>query len=605
MFLEYFRLREQPFGVTPDPRYLFPGPAHREALASLIYGIESNLGFGSLIAEPGMGKTTLLFHILEQYRHSARTAFIFNTQCSSHDLLRSLLSEVDEEAAPRDAFQLHERFKQILAAEAKASRRVILIIDEAQNLGEVVMETVRLLSNFESAEFKLLHIILAGQPQLAEKLARSELSQLQQRIPILNHLERLSSEEITAYIEHRLQVAGYRGRPLFTPEALRQIAKLSRGVPREINRLCFNSLSLACASSRDMVDLPVLEEVAADLDLRPLLARDKAQDVSPVSQASEKSVFASTARTVGTPRYGEIPVKEAPRRPPLPAMAPSIKANSRAIAHAHRNRSSRKTRGIKGSFPVYRWPVRRRPVAFGLLYLTLIAAGWSAVNRWARPNSSAGAGQSRDSQPMAQPSYADAKPVSELNAGGAPPSRSKNADRGPGSSTARQVGATSDPPATRPTSENFSAEPEDSQAIRHGSQSPSRWTSSPPNGSRPQVLPSGQTKQPAAKHSAASADRAPSISTPAQPELVRYVPPRYPDRARDRHIEGTVVLNALVARDGTIKTLKAISGDPALLNAAESAVRGWVYRPYKVNGRPVEIDTEIVISFSLTEDHNL
>src|SRR6516162_11101553 len=141
MFLEYFRFREQPFGVTPDPRYLFPSPGHREALASLIYGIESNLGFGALIAEPGMGKTTLLFHILERYRQFAQTAFIFNTQCSSYDLLQALLSELDDKPAPREVFQLHERFKEILAAAAEAHHRVILVIDEAHNLGDTEMET--------------------------------------------------------------------------------------------------------------------------------------------------------------------------------------------------------------------------------------------------------------------------------------------------------------------------------------------------------------------------------------------------------------------------------------------------------------------------------
>src|SRR5262249_23057940 len=178
MFLEYFRLREQPFGVTPNPRFLFPSPGHREALSSLIYGIESNLGFSALIAEPGMGKTTLLFHILERYRESARTAFIFNTQCDSYDLLRSLLSELDDSLVTQEPFQLHEKFKQILAMEAKARRRVILVIDEAQNLGDMVMETVRLLSNFESAHFKLLHIILAGQPELGGKFCRSDLEKL-------------------------------------------------------------------------------------------------------------------------------------------------------------------------------------------------------------------------------------------------------------------------------------------------------------------------------------------------------------------------------------------------------------------------------------------
>src|SRR5215831_4081460 len=304
MFLEYFRLREQPFGVTPDPRYLFPSPGHREALASLIYGIESNLGFGSLIAEPGMGKTTLLFHILEQYRQSARTAFIFNTQCTSSELLRSLVGELDDQPAPEEAFQLHERFKQILAGEAQARRRVILVIDEAQNLGDLVMETVRLLSNFESANCKLLHIVLAGQPELATKLMRPELSQLLQRIPILTSLPQLSRREIALYVEHRLHVAGYRGHSLFTQQAMGSIAGLSRGVPREINRLCFNCLSLAYASSKPVVDLPVVEEVAADLDLSQQLGK---QEEAPTQETRVSISFGDVLRTRAFPQPAQSP----------------------------------------------------------------------------------------------------------------------------------------------------------------------------------------------------------------------------------------------------------------------------------------------------------
>src|SRR5262249_32254297 len=140
MFLEYFGFREQPFGVTPDPRFLFASPGHREALASLIYGIESNLGFSTLIAEPGMGKTTLLFQILERYRQSARTAFIFNTQCSSHDLLQALLSELDDREVPREDFQLHERCKPMLTTAVGDRRVAILCSDVGQNLGSQVLQ---------------------------------------------------------------------------------------------------------------------------------------------------------------------------------------------------------------------------------------------------------------------------------------------------------------------------------------------------------------------------------------------------------------------------------------------------------------------------------
>jgi general secretion pathway protein A len=305
MFLEYFRLFEQPFGVTPDPRYLFPSAGHREALASLVYGIESNLGFGTLIAQPGMGKTTLLFHILEQYRQSARTAFIFNTQCDSRDLLRSILSELDDEPVPEQTFQLHERFKQILSRELQAHRRVIVVIDEAQNLGDIVMETVRLLSNFESAHSKLLHIILAGQPELAAKLRQPELSQLQQRIPILAGLPQFSSEETFSYIAHRLHIAGYRGRPLFTGQSMAEVARHSRGIPREINRICFNCLSLAYASSKTLVDLALVNEVVADLGFNGHVMKKKDEQVQEPPAAWRGFAPATTNSIQPPPSQGQ------------------------------------------------------------------------------------------------------------------------------------------------------------------------------------------------------------------------------------------------------------------------------------------------------------
>src|SRR5580693_932655 len=167
MFLEYYGFREQPFGVTPDPRYLYLSPAHREALASLFYGIEVGRGFLALIAKPGMGKTTLLFHLLEKFRNSAKTAFLFQTQCTSREFMRFLLAELGHETDGHDFVRMHEEFNRRLLQEARAGNRFIVVIDEAQNLEPSVLETVRLLSDFETPRAKLMHIILAGQPELA------------------------------------------------------------------------------------------------------------------------------------------------------------------------------------------------------------------------------------------------------------------------------------------------------------------------------------------------------------------------------------------------------------------------------------------------------
>lgn len=267
MFLEFFGLREQPFGVTPDPRYLYLGAAHREALASLYYGIEANRGFLSLVARPGMGKTTLLFHLLQKFTHTARTAFIFQTQCNSREFMRFLLAEIGIESDTSDFVRMHEQFNRVLAQEARAGKRFIVVIDEAQNLDASVLETVRLLSDFETPQAKLMQIILVGQPNLADKLASPALTQLRQRITSLSGLQPLPPQETARFIAHRLKVAGYTGEGLFSPEALELIAQASEGIPRQINNYCFHSLSLACATRSRTVDSDIVVEVINDLDI--------------------------------------------------------------------------------------------------------------------------------------------------------------------------------------------------------------------------------------------------------------------------------------------------------------------------------------------------
>jgi general secretion pathway protein A len=268
MLLEFFGFREQPFGVTPDPRFLYLSPGHREALASLYYGVESGRGFMALIAKPGMGKTTLLFHLLERFRNSARTAFLFQTQCSSREFMRLLLAELGMENHDQDFVRMHEDFNRLLLQEARSKRGVIVVIDEAQNLDASVLESVRLLSDFETPRMKLLQIILSGQPELANKLASPQLIQFRQRVSLLSRLAPFAIEETSKYIQHRLSVAGYSGPSLFSEEAMLAIARVTEGIPRSINNFCFNLLSLACAQRQRLVDLNAVEEVIKDLDIR-------------------------------------------------------------------------------------------------------------------------------------------------------------------------------------------------------------------------------------------------------------------------------------------------------------------------------------------------
>lgn len=267
MFLDFYKLREQPFGVTPDPRYLYFSPGHREALASLFYGIETGRGFLSLIAEPGMGKTTLLFQLLQRWKGYVHSAFLFQTQCDSRELIRYLLDDLGLKSNGEDIVRMHSELNDFLFRETKAGRRVVVFIDEAQNLSDEVLETVRLLSDFEAPDKKLLQIILAGQPELSERLSRPGLAQLRQRIATAARLEPLPAGEVVRYVHHRLRVSGYEGSELFTPGAQELIAKRSRGIPRLINNICFNALSLGCAMQKRQIDVGVVQEAAEELSL--------------------------------------------------------------------------------------------------------------------------------------------------------------------------------------------------------------------------------------------------------------------------------------------------------------------------------------------------
>ena len=270
MFLEHFGLIEQPFGVTPDPRFLHLGRKHREALASLIYGTENNRGFLALIAPPGMGKTSLLFQYLEGLRNKARAAFLFQTDCDAREFMRHLLSDLGVDAAGLDPAAMHEALNRILLEQQRAGQTFVLVIDEAQNLSEKVLESVRLLSNFETPWMKLMQIVIAGQSQLAERLARPSMAQLRQRISSIIRLEPFTPDETNAYIDHRLWVAGYAGPALFTVGARLLIADESRGIPRNINNLCFNSMSLAYAMGARQVDSKMVREVVSDLEIESL-----------------------------------------------------------------------------------------------------------------------------------------------------------------------------------------------------------------------------------------------------------------------------------------------------------------------------------------------
>jgi general secretion pathway protein A len=269
--LSFFGLNQQPFDVTPDPAYLYLSRAHREALTSLSQGIENLRGFMTLVANPGLGKTTLLNKLTEDLGERARVVHLFQTQCNSGELLRYLLTELGVKYDASDVVAMHRTLNEILFQEMLQGRRFVLIVDEAQNLQDSVLETIRLLSDFETTHSKLIQIVLAGQPQLVNTLLRPGLSQLRQRIGMVANLKPLDAGEVAEYIEHRLRTAGMCEKPVFTRDAMNAIARQSQGTPRCINNLCFNAMLSGYSAKQEIIDVQMVENVAQKLNLESLI----------------------------------------------------------------------------------------------------------------------------------------------------------------------------------------------------------------------------------------------------------------------------------------------------------------------------------------------
>lgn len=274
MYTEYFKLSEPPFSLTPDPRYLFMSERHREGLAHLFYGVQQPGGFVQLTGEIGSGKTTLSRCLVRQLPHDTDVALILNPRLTAIELLATVCDElrISYPAETQSIKVLIDALNKHLLESHAQHRRTVLIIDEAQNLSGDVLEQIRLLTNLETSQEKLLQIILIGQPELLTLLKGKELRQIAQRITARYHLLSLSRQETYAYVRHRLLVAG-RNDPLFTDSAMRSIYRLSLGVPRIINILCDRSLLGAYALDRRQVNAAIVRRAARETKGTVLLAR--------------------------------------------------------------------------------------------------------------------------------------------------------------------------------------------------------------------------------------------------------------------------------------------------------------------------------------------
>lgn len=273
MYKRFFGLRDNPFNVNPDPRFLFQTPETKETLASLAYGILQRRGFMLLTGEVGTGKTTLLNQLLNWLRRQpVATAFIFNTRLNETEFLDFMMADFGIPGGSPLKSQVLLRLNQWLLERYQNRETAVVVVDEAQNLSMEVLEEIRLLTNLETSSQKLLQIVLSGQPELELKLRRPELRQLRQRITFRTTTRPLTVEQTCGYIQRRLATAGADGQVIFTPEAMEAVSQHSHGIPRIINNLCEHALITAFAEQVKPVPASIIEGVSREFELEEVHA---------------------------------------------------------------------------------------------------------------------------------------------------------------------------------------------------------------------------------------------------------------------------------------------------------------------------------------------
>ena len=289
MYNRYFGFRESPFSIAPDPRFFYSNPVYLEAYANLRYGVEAKKGFISITGEVGTGKTMLLRKLMRNFEKTIHSVFIFNTNLTFNELLRSILNDLGLQTQGKDRLAMFDELNAYLIEQVEKHHIVCLLIDEVQNLSDESLEGPRLLSNFETDREKLLQIVMMGQPEFKEKLKQSSLRQLKQRIALQFEIAPLKDEEVDSYINFRLQSAGYARKDLFHPGAIQKIALYSKGIPRLINVICDNALLTAFAASQKTVSAALIKEVADDFGLASNTQPVEAKKIFTASRSNVES----------------------------------------------------------------------------------------------------------------------------------------------------------------------------------------------------------------------------------------------------------------------------------------------------------------------------
>ncbi len=304
MYKDFFGLKANPFNVNPDPRFLFLTRHTEEALACLTYGIQSRKGFVLLTGEVGTGKTTLLNKLMEWLRvQQVATAFIFNSQMNVPQFLEYMMADFGIPCDSKSKSQILLKLYNWLLDRYRAGETAVLIVDEAQNLSDEVLEEIRLMTNLETFTEKLLQIVVVGQPELEQKLKQPNLRQLRQRLTLRAKTHPLTLEETKAYVAQRLRIAGSNGQQIFDPEALAFIHRYSAGIPRVVNLICEHCLVSAFVDHEKVIRSSVVEAVARDFDLGETSISNKAATPQPTvltTPSGEKLDLVAALKTLVT-----------------------------------------------------------------------------------------------------------------------------------------------------------------------------------------------------------------------------------------------------------------------------------------------------------------
>ena len=267
MYLPFYSLKEKPFAITSNPSFLFLSQRHKEALSYMTYGIKERMGFIAITGEVGTGKTTVCRALLNQLDERTKTAFIFNSNLTELQLMQTIIEDLGIQTKKKNRAALFSELNHFLIDQLSQNNNVVLIIDEAQNLSHELLEQVRMLSNLEADNEKLLQIILVGQPELREKLSSPSLRQLRQRIAVRYHIEPLNREEVYQYIHHRLSLSGANGSgPFFEEKAVDSIYKHSGGIPRLINIICDKALLMGYVLDQKNINNDMIKKCVSEIE---------------------------------------------------------------------------------------------------------------------------------------------------------------------------------------------------------------------------------------------------------------------------------------------------------------------------------------------------